>query len=100
MDEQKPLHFMVVEDNPGDYVLLEKYLQSSQIPVDTIAHAEDMSKVYALVKDNSFDVALLDLSLPDSSGVDSVITLDRLVPKIPIVVLSGLNDINTAVESI
>src|SRR6185436_15070264 len=60
----------------------------------------NMSAAADLIKHNQFDIALLDLSLPDSSGIDSVITLDRLVPDTPIVVLSGMTDVNTAMETI
>lgn len=100
MKRFKPLSLLVVEDNPGDYLLLEKFLKVSQLPLNKISHADNMAAVSVLAKNNGFDVALLDLSLPDSSGIDSVITLDRLLPEIPIVVFSGLTDISIAVESI
>ena len=91
---------LVVEDNPGDFVLLKEYLRLSQLPVETILHAANMAAVPALIKENVFDIALLDLTLPDSSGVDSVIKLNRLIPKTPIIVFSGLSTIEIAVESI
>lgn len=98
--EIKPYRILVVEDNPEDYVLLEQYLQLSKLPVEKIFHAANMAAATALVKDNSFDIAMLDLTLPDSSGVDSVITLNQLLPKTPIVVFSGLSTIEIAMESI
>ena len=98
--EIKPYRLLVVEDNSGDYVLLEQYLILSKLPVEKIAHADSMAATLPLVKDDVFDVAFLDLTLPDSSGVDSVITLDRLIPHTPIVVFSGMSTIEIAVESI
>ncbi len=98
--ENKPYHLLVVEDNPGDYVLLEQNLRMSQLPVEKIFHAKNMNAVFALMKDNFFDLVLLDLSLPDSMGVDSVITLNRLLPKTPIIVFSGFSDEEIAIESI
>jgi len=91
---------LVVEDNPGDYFLLEQYLQLSKLPIEKIFHATDMAAASELVKVNSFDIAMLDLTLPDSTGADSVITLNRLLPKTPIIVLSGLSTIQIAMESI
>src|SRR5665647_2558630 len=91
---------LVVEDNSGDYVLLEQYLQLSILPVEKIFHAANMAAATALVKDNSFDIAMLDLTLPDSTGIDSVITLNQLLPHTPIVVLSDLSTIEIAIESI
>src|SRR5665213_731062 len=98
--EIKPYRLLVVEDNPGDYVLLEQYFQLSKLPIETIIHAKDMAAVPALAKDNVFDIVMLDLTLPDSSGVDSVLTLNQLLPKTPIVVFSGLSTIEIAIESI
>jgi two-component system, NarL family, sensor histidine kinase UhpB len=91
---------LIVEDNPGDFLLLEEYLRLSQLPVKQILHAQNMAAVVVLIKDNCFDIALLDLSLPDSSGIESVIELGRLLPKTPIVVFSGLSAIEIAMKSI
>lgn len=96
----KPYRFLIVEDNPGDYVLLQQYLKKSELSIEKIVHSESMSAVHALAKNNDFDIALLDLTLPDSSGIDSVKTLNRLLPKTPIVVLSGLSTLEIATESI
>ena len=49
--EVKPYRILVVEDNPGDYVLLEQYLQLSKLPVEKIFHAANMAAATALVKD-------------------------------------------------
>jgi len=98
--KDKTLNILVVEDNPGDYALLNEYLHLIPSLNTTTKRASNMAAAAELVKNNQFDIALLDLSLPDSSGIDSVITLDRLMPDIPIVVLSGMTDVNTAMETI
>lgn len=91
---------LVVEDNPGDYALVKEYLQMSNLPPGKTLHADSMASATNLIKENNFDIALLDLSLPDSSGIDSVITLNRLLPQTPIVVFSGLSDVEVAMEAI
>ena len=96
----KPYRLLVIEDNPGDYFLLEQYFKISNLAVEKIVHTNNMAETIGIVKDDSFDIAFLDLTLPDSTGVDSVITLDRLLPKTPIVVFSGLSTIEIAVEAI
>ncbi len=100
INENKPYRVLVVEDNPGDYFLLEQYFQLSNLNVGKISHTKNMAETIDLVKNNTFDIALLDLTLPDSTGVDSVITLDRLLPRTPIVVFSGLSTIEIATEAI
>ncbi len=95
-----PITILVVEDNPGDYVILKEHLQRMSLPVKKIIHAVNMEAVSSLITNINFDIVLLDLSLPDSIGIDSVITMDRLLPKTPIVCLSGFSAEDSAVESI
>ena len=96
----KPYRILVIEDNPGDYILLEALLQSSKLRIEKITHALNMGVAISLVKDTIFDIAFLDLTLPDSKGIESVITLTRILPSIPIIVLSGLPTIELAINSI
>lgn len=100
MNTNTPINLLIVEDNAGDYLLLKEYLQQMPIPVERIVHAVNMQVVPSLIKNNLFDIVLLDLSLPDSSGIDSVITMDRLLPQAPIIVLSGLSAVEIAVGTI
>lgn len=98
--ETKSYCLLVVEDNPGDYVLLKQYINRSQLNVTKLCHAEKMGEVPALIKESNFDIVLLDLTLPDSRGVDSVVALDHLLPHTPIVVFSGMSTVEIAMESI
>ncbi len=100
MINSTPLSLLIIEDNPGDFILLNEQLQQMQLPVKNVVHAVNMEKVPSIIRDNHFDIVLLDLSLPDSSGIDSVITIDRLLPKTPIIVLSGVSSLEIATETI
>jgi two-component system sensor histidine kinase UhpB len=100
LTETKLYRLLVIEDNPGDYVLLKQHLKRSHLDIEEIIYSENMAAVPAVLKGNRFDIVLLDLTLPDSTGVDSVIALDRLLPHTPIIVLSGLSTLETAIQSI
>ncbi|MCW3111031.1 MAG: hypothetical protein JWQ09_5537 [Segetibacter sp.] len=98
--ENKPLRLLVVEDNPGDFVLLKKYLQRASTSVEVIRWAHRLSEVEALLKEHEIDIAFLDLTLPDSTGINSFVTLNQYLPHVPIIVLSGLADTEVALETI
>lgn len=98
--ENNLLNLLIVEDNQGDYDLLREYIDASTLSVQKILYAKRISEVPILIDGNTIDIVLLDLSLPDSTGVDSVITINRLLNKTPIVVLSGATGIKIAMEAI
>lgn len=100
LNKERSFNLLVVEDHPGDYRLLVEYLKLIALPVHQIFHALNMEAVPALLKENVIDIVLLDLSLPDSTGIESVKTIDRLLPNKPIIVLSGFSAIDIAIESI
>ena len=103
------LRLLLVEDNPGDAKLFEHHLTTSRsdsFPPATVSHVDSLeSGVEALTAD-SYDLVLLDLGLPSSSGLE---TLDRYNEAIegsdeldctPVVVLTGLKDDAASVEAI
>jgi PAS domain S-box-containing protein len=96
------LNILLVEDNPGDIRLLQEILREvtntrCQItPAMTLAMAIDL---LAASDPAPFDVILIDLSLPDSQGIGSFLTIQRQVPNVPIVVLTGLDDEQLALSA-
>lgn len=101
MKNQYPLNFLIIEDNPGDQVLLERSLQKTGLPINQIFKAEKMQQVSQKIKGHTkIDLAFLDLSLPDSSGIESFIELNKLLSQTPIIILSGLADAEIAVQAI
>ena len=106
------LNILLIEDNPGDIRLLQEILREvtttrCQItPVMTLAAAVaqlsiDTHKTASSPPDppSSFDIILLDLSLPDSQGLASFLDLHDRYPSIPIVVLTGVNDQTLAISA-
>lgn len=90
---------LLVEDNPGDARLIEVLL-AEEAPDFRIARAGRLSEAIGLARAETFDAALLDLSLPDSHGVETVSRLRRESPDLPIVVLSGLNNEEIALRAL
>ncbi len=95
----KALRLLIVEDDIIDRKLLERLLARSSLNIAEVKCADRLSKALDLLRESPFDMILLDLGLPDSRGTESVIELQTHVPHVPIVVLSGLDDENTAITA-
>ena len=89
---------LLVEDNPGDARLTRELLAEVDSFEFDLAHAECMADGAKALAERRFDVVLLDLSLPDSHGVEGIGTLQRIVPTTPIVVLTGRSDDGVAID--
>ncbi|RTL52338.1 MAG: response regulator [Sphingobacteriales bacterium] len=96
----KSVTLLVVEDNSGDYLLLDEYLRERFDEV-TIARAITYKEAAALLQQqHSFQVVLLDLSLPDISGEALVKEMMAIAGDIPIIVLTGYADIEFSIASL
>jgi two-component system sensor histidine kinase UhpB len=87
------MRILIVEDNAGDARLMRQHLAG-----DSVAEAFQVVEVDRLalalqsLDETGFEAVLLDLSLPDSQGIDTLTSMRAAKPGIPIVVLSSIND--------
>ena len=95
----KKLHILLIEDNPGDVRLIQLMLGKSEL-VYSIEHASTLYDGLAKLEELFFDIVLLDMNLPDSNGLESIPEIKRAAPRIPIVMLTGLDDEETAVSAL
>ena len=72
---REQLHILVVEDNPGDFLLFESFLHQTNLKIKKLDHVLALNEV-ARLADREFHIAFLDLSLPDSSGIESFMRLN------------------------
>jgi two-component system NtrC family sensor kinase len=85
---QKSVSILIVEDDLVDRTQLERLLHRSTMPAKVIT-TEYLEGAIGLLKSTHFDVVLLDLHLPDSSGLETLITLSKSQPRVSIVVTTG-----------
>ncbi len=92
---------LLVEDNPGDVGLIRAALweDSSGDATFELVHADRLSAALKALKENAFDLVLLDLSLPDATGIATVLRMKQVAPALPIVIMTGLNDEAVAIEA-
>ena len=96
----RALRVLLVEDNPGDARLVVRMLRDADDPPVEVASAADLGDAIARLEVGDVDVALVDLWLPDSQGLETFRTLHRRFPALPIVVLTGMDDENVALAAV
>ncbi|MDM9381385.1 response regulator [Chlorogloeopsis sp. ULAP01] len=96
---EQPLKILLVEDNPADIRLLQEFLWEVTSAQFQLISVEKLDEALEILKQKSFDVILLDLSLPDSQGLETFLKIHLQVPAIPIIVLTGLDDENLATRA-
>jgi CheY-like chemotaxis protein len=90
---------LLVEDNPADAELVMDMLQSD-LGNYNVFHVSRLSEAKEMLETRQVDVVLLDLRLPDASGVDSVRSILTVAQEMPVVVLTGLEDEQLALRCI
>jgi signal transduction histidine kinase len=93
------LKIMLVEDSPSDAALLQESLSQAGGHFH-FTHVATWAEAAGCLGEESFDLLLLDMSLPDSSGSATFIRARAAAPHLPIVVLTGLEDEALGLEAV
>lgn len=94
------VNILLVEDNVGDARLFRAMLEESWPEYGALMHVERLSVALEKLAQDTFGVVLLDLSLPDSHGVDTVERTKERAGRTPIIVLTGGDDEELAVRAV
>lgn len=86
------LKLLVVEDNPLDQKLFSKFLSKSDLASSQVVFVKRLSDAKEQLEGRSFDVIVLDLGLPDSSGIDTFYKLKGICENTACIIMSGLAD--------
>src|SRR5262249_47300436 len=95
----KVIRVLMVEDNPGDVTLMKVMLSEAGENHFVTDCASSLSAGLERLAAGNIDVVLLDLTLPDAHGLEAVVKVRKSAPKIPVVVLTGLDDEELALSS-
>ena len=100
MSDQSP-SVLVIEDNPGDFALVREFLleQADQPEVFRAATFNEARTILSN-KSNPFDIILLDLSLPDQTGIPLIQDIIKMSGNSPVIVLTGYSDLTFGVKSL
>ena len=93
------IRLALIEDSP-EYALLVRHLLTGELgETITVAHCGSIEEAKPTLVEDDLDCILLDLSLPDASGLEGLKAVRARAPDVPIVVLSGEEDEGVAVQA-
>ena len=90
---------LLVEDDPEDVILLKQGLEKGGARF-SIAHVSRLAEAVDQISYETFDLIILDLSLPDSQGLDTLMALRSAAKATPVVVLTSLADQSVALAAL
>lgn len=94
------IKILLVEDNRADIIMLQELLSEVSTVQFEVVPATLLSAATTQLKQASFDVILLDLSLPDAHGLETIVQVQAQAPSVPIVVMTGLDNEELAVDAV
>ena len=99
--DKHDFHILIIEDNPGDFVLVQSFL-TKKIFHPEIVHAANFAQASVILAETktAFDVILLDLNLPDTSGQRLVTEILTIAGSCPVIILTGFSDVDFSINSI
>lgn len=94
------IRVLLIEDDAGDAQLTKIALRQAKDVTFDITWVESIQQAKEALKNATFHIVLLDLSLPDSNGLETIHQAKKLALHLPIIVLSGHGDTNLALEAL
>ncbi len=93
---------LLIEDNPGDAFLTKFYLDESNTETSSfsVVHVEELNAGFQKLSEAEFDIVLLDLNLPDSRDLQTVISFLEKFPDQLVIAMTGLTDEKVGVEAV
>jgi PAS domain S-box-containing protein len=97
---EKKTKILLVEDNPGDVRLIEEMIKTAGANLYELAVVGTLDGALGRLRQEAFDAIFLDLSLPDSSGLATMKSVQGNAPHVALVVITGLSDDAVALEAL
>ncbi|MEI8344832.1 MAG: ATP-binding protein [Candidatus Omnitrophota bacterium] len=98
--EDKPVRVLLIEDSPLEARFVEESLKGNPATKFDLVRAASMAAALLQLDEKEFDLILLDLLLPDSSGYESFATIFDKGKGLPVIVMTGQQDEAIAVRAV
>jgi diguanylate cyclase (GGDEF)-like protein/PAS domain S-box-containing protein len=100
MSYVETIKVLLIEDEPGDAGLVQVKLHNTKVIVFKLIWVETLTDAKIQLTKQRFDVLLLDLSLPDSSGLETLKKAQIIATETPIIILTGQNNTDFALKAL
>ncbi len=97
---QAARRILLIEDSPDDVVFVEEMLKQAEGFPHVLQTAGTLAAGLECLAEGQTDLVLLDLSLPDSFGLDTLETALKHSPGVPILIMTGRDEAQTGVEAV
>jgi two-component system, cell cycle sensor histidine kinase and response regulator CckA len=97
---RRPIRVLLVEANPGDARIIVDMLHEVDANLFHLQNVDRLDTALQRLGRATVDVVLLDLDLPDSAGLDTFRRAHREAVEEPIIVISGFDDEDTALQAV
>ncbi len=97
---QVTTRLLLIENSPDDRDLIQNVIRTNHINIASIEWCSTLASGLDCLRENHFDILLLDFSLPDGNGLDSILMVQDVSAEIPIVVISDLDDDAIALKAV
>jgi len=98
--DSRVMKVLQIEDNPLDASLVKEMLKEGDWARFEVTHVTHLADALTRLAEDTFDVALMDLSLPDSYGLDTLRAVHNVAPDLAIIVLTGVHDEALAISTV
>ena len=98
--DDKIIKVLYVEDEMDHAILIRELIEEIKNVHYELTHVQNLNETLLELDNNNYDIILLDLSLPDEQGVDTVARVCEQAPDIPVVVMSGTDDETMAIKAL
>ena len=99
-ESQQALRILVVEDDPAYAAFIAMMLQSIGFIRFDVEHVQTLHRAETCLRDAPFNVVLLDLGLGDAQGLEALNAVVAAVPDVPVIILSGEDDLALALSAV
>jgi two-component system cell cycle sensor histidine kinase/response regulator CckA len=98
--DSETVRVLLIDDNPGDARLVKEMLLEARTNGFRLEHASCIHEGLSFLSQERYQVILLDLSLPDGQGLDTIKKVCPAAPQVPIIILTGLDNESTAIRAV